>query len=328
MEFELNQILEVFYHKNSNVYLGFETDRSQLIEVKRANDRIIVLPKRVDATIFDKSNIVEVEEIYDDLDLYEIRLEDIAAGDILISRITPNQTQLLVIDYVYDCVELLNLKTKSTFVVDMDDQYLENFKVFSIDNYIFKDFNMRELQKSQEPKQLTAEEIATFKDLTKFTMEATKYLWKLAGPKSLEILAQLKPEHSITAVIGYKLQAESGELMNFKPEVRAEVNKLTELLAQLPEGLEFPESDEIIATSAENIEEIMNRAIKVTNIVTEIFGNDALAYVSKLDPKIVEETILEWEYRKSGNRHTVIPEIEQQIEKFERLIQGYNSTKD
>lgn len=327
MEFELNQILEVFYHKNGNVYLGFETDRSQLIEVKRANDRIIVLPKRVDATIFDKSNIVEVEEIYDDLDLYEIRLEDIAAGDILISRITPNQTQLLVIDYVYDCVELLNLKTKSTFVVDMDDQYLENFKVFSIDNYIFKDFNMQKSQESQEPKQLTAEEIATFKDLTKFTMEATKYLWKLAGPKSLEILAQLKPEHSITAVIGYKLQAESGELMNFKPEVRAEVNKLTELLAQLPEGLEFPESDEIIATSAENIEEIMNRAIKVTNIVTEIFGNDALAYVSKLDSKFIEETILEWEYRKSGNSHTVIPEIEQQIEKFERLIQEYNSTK-
>ena len=211
----------------------------------------------------------------------------------------------------------------------MDDQYLENFKLFSIDNYIFKDFDMKETQKSQESqeKQPTAEEVATFKDLTKFTLEATKYLWKLAGPKSLEILAQLKPEHSITAVIGYKLQAESGELMNFKPEVRAEVNKLTELLAQLPEGLEFPESDEIIANSEENIEEIMNRAVKVTNIVTEIFGNDALAYVSKLDPKFIEETILEWEYRKSGNKHTVIPEIEHQIEKLERLIQEYNSTK-
>lgn len=121
----------------------------------------------------------------------------------------------------------------------------------------------------------------------KFTAVVTETLTDLVGDEDLaiEVYNQLDPMYAPFAILAYRDQAE-GKDTRLEPEVRKEVDRLTEILAELSREEEAYEDDwrEVSFEDLELPEVVRDRLARVVNRLGEILEDEDRIENGEIDP--------------------------------------------
>lgn len=183
--------------------------------------------------------------------------------------------------------------------------------------------------------------------------EAAEYLAELVDfPMSLSIPLMLG-EDFVNAILAYRDQSE-GKKLNLRPELRKDVDSLTEILADYSRHVDGVDAQEALTgfpTHEDHVKEelspvldalaelgipqdALDKAVKLTAVVTEtltdLVGDEDLAIevYNQLDPMYAPFAILAYRDQAEGKDTRLEPEVRKEVDRLTEILADLSRKQD